>query len=220
MTLLEEGSLIFDFSAALKAYRFDDHETHGANEMKKVDFIVEWESEIWMVEVKNPFKTSDPQEKQKAVERMRKAIAEDSSRFEEWIKSDDYDEMIIGINNNKLHSALGTKARDSFLYLYLTNGTSAKPLKYLVFFADDKLSFQALTTANTRLKEACAFEGKSFKIPHSKKRERKIIPWAMPYLKEVRVLDFYSWQEFYGKEDSDFKVPIRRIPPTPTPPNL
>jgi hypothetical protein len=52
--------LEFDFSAAIHAYKFDDPKTHGADTMHKVDFIVEWEKEIWLLEIKDPAANPDP----------------------------------------------------------------------------------------------------------------------------------------------------------------
>ena len=47
--VLQEGDLVFDFSAAIVSDQFDDPSTHKlAHCMKAVDFIVEWEHEFGM----------------------------------------------------------------------------------------------------------------------------------------------------------------------------
>ena len=53
MLFTEDNRLKFNDSEALRAIQFDDN-THKADSWKKVDFEVEWENELWLIEVKDP----------------------------------------------------------------------------------------------------------------------------------------------------------------------
>ncbi|KPA17645.1 hypothetical protein MHK_002179 [Candidatus Magnetomorum sp. HK-1] len=52
--LLIENDLEFDFRAAISAVRFDDENHKMSHCMKAVDFLVEWDKEFWLLEVKDP----------------------------------------------------------------------------------------------------------------------------------------------------------------------
>lgn|GEM_PF-1626785 len=200
MTKLEEGKLEFDFVGALDAYIFDDNQKHGAGAMNKVDFVVEWEEVVWLVEVKNPFKTPDLQEREEAVQQMRADLINDPLRFRDFLDSDDFQEIVIGLDKRNFQVALGRKARDTFLYLHLTKAFTDKPFIFIVFFADDSSDTQFLKTAIKELERACVLDGPS---PDG---------WAMPYLTKVQILTFQSWHVLYPH------VPIRRLPLEPSPP--
>lgn len=52
--VFKEGNLRLDFSKAEKAERFDDRKRHKVQSWRKVDFVVEQENELWLIEVKEP----------------------------------------------------------------------------------------------------------------------------------------------------------------------
>ncbi len=66
-----EKDLYFDFSQAESVFSLDNHgRGHGMSKiMKAVDFVVEWQDEFWLIEVKDPEDSSIPlehQDKQRA----------------------------------------------------------------------------------------------------------------------------------------------------------
>ncbi len=190
MTLLREGSLEFDFSAAIKAYKFDDPKIHGMNAMKQVDFIVEWEEEIWMLEIKDPEDVAIPPQRRASIRRKhrRNLQLRNMSATDAHLKS-------LAIYDEKLLVAYGEKCRDSFLYLYLQNQMQHKPLKFIVLIGMEILNTRVLTTATKWLRQSSALEGPAKK------------GWARPYLHSVQVVNLLEWRDRYPQ------VPIRRIPP-------
>lgn len=70
--MMREGDLIFDFTDAEDAFKFDQMNPslpnyHGIGEMNRVDFVVEFESVSVFVEVKDP---SSPKSRPEAVEQF------------------------------------------------------------------------------------------------------------------------------------------------------
>jgi hypothetical protein len=58
--ILREGGFEFDFSKAYNAIKFDkDRKPAMTDCLKAVDFLIEWEDEIWLVEVKEPDEIND-----------------------------------------------------------------------------------------------------------------------------------------------------------------
>ena len=192
MTKLEEGKLEFDFVGALDGYKFDEPKTHGANAMRQVDFVVEWEKEIWLVEVKDPVSTPDATRRTE-VRRFRSNLLMRPLRLRDALKVSNMREMLEGIEKELLHNALGRKARDSFLYLHLKNTYPGKSVKFLVLYTEDRSDSRMLTSATKSLKNACVFGG-PFKRG-----------WAIPYLQDVQILNLQSWRVLYPT------IPIRRL---------
>ena len=57
-----EADLYFDFSGAIRADKFDGPR-HGLSHcMKSVDFVVEWQHQLWLIEVKDPENGSIPEQ--------------------------------------------------------------------------------------------------------------------------------------------------------------
>jgi len=52
--ILKEKKLKFDFTLARDAIKFDDDRIPEMKFLKGVDFLIEWDHEIWFVEVKKP----------------------------------------------------------------------------------------------------------------------------------------------------------------------
>ena len=136
--ILKEGELEFDFTRAIKAYRFDDRDIHGMNEIiKPVDFIVEWDNDIWFVEVKDPIAEVIPfNYKKTQLKKFAKKLQDESLFAKE----------------------LGPKIRESFLYNYLAGQLSEKPLNYFVFLALDMGPEDSLHLSD-RLSRFCWLKG-------------------------------------------------------------
>ena len=120
MTILSERDIQFDFSSALRAWRFDTEGQggHGLTHcMKAVDFVVELEDHYLFVEVKDPEAAPDPHSIDKAVDRF---------------SHGDFDED------------LKYKYRDSFLYEW-AHGRADKPVYYYVLFCSNQLDAANLT---------------------------------------------------------------------------
>lgn len=97
--ILKEGRLEFNFSSALNAFKFDSINlmTHH---LKGVDFIVEWEYEIWFVEVKDPLAPNVPEQHKERV----------------------YEETLEKISSKSLFKKeLGPKFKDTCVYQFLMN---------------------------------------------------------------------------------------------------
>ena len=108
----QEGDLYFDFSKAHSVLVLDKHgRGHGMTKMmKSVDFVVEWEDQFWLVEVK------DPESSQITQQYQDQAIID----FFEKIQS-----------KSLIYAELFPKFVDSLIYLGLDRGIPAKPMHYL-----------------------------------------------------------------------------------------
>jgi hypothetical protein len=112
----QESGLYFDFKGAKTVISLDKH-GHGLSHiLKAVDFVVEWDDQFWLVEVKNPEDSEIPsQYKDKAIEKYFKKITTPSSS----ICDDLYQKFV-----------------DSLLYLGLDCGIpSEKPMRYMTLIA-------------------------------------------------------------------------------------
>lgn len=106
-----EADLYFDFSKAIRAIRFDDEDQKTfAQPMKAVDFVVEWEKQFWLIEVKDP--------ECGAIPAQHRAKRQDKFR----------QELLSG---QLIEKHLFPKLRDTLIYLGLDAGIPAKPLRYL-----------------------------------------------------------------------------------------
>ena len=136
--ILVESELVFDFSSALRAKKFDDENHKMAHCMKAVDFTVEWENEFWLVEVKDPSASEIP------------------SKYKNSAKKEFLNQLKDG---NLFSKVLGPKCKDSFLYLHLSKALPDKPLKYFVMVAEDSLDKATLAHLTDRLKRSTCFAG-------------------------------------------------------------
>jgi len=116
MATIDEGSLRFEFRDARAVAKFDGADHGLSHTMKAVDFVVTWDEEIWLVEVKDP---TDP-------------------RIPLHKISDVRTDFIQKVGSGKLiEHELKPKLRDSFLYLHLEARLEPSRLRYLVLLAID-----------------------------------------------------------------------------------
>lgn len=137
--ILQEGDLEFDFSRAIAVWEYEreigDKMSHC---MKCVEFVVEWDDAIWLIEVKDPENPNIPKQYSK-------------KQFQNFMDK---------LQSDKLFSEeLGPKAKDTFLFLYLQNELGEKPLKYLVLLGLDSFKDADIFPLNTPLKRAICFLG-------------------------------------------------------------
>lgn len=128
MSLLEENDLVLAVPDAVVAEKFDDL-NHGLSHcMKAVDFILETQSHILFVELKDP---DDPSAKGK------QSLKPFLSQFE----------------SGEIDAALVGKYRDSWIYKRFNSGLYTKPILYLVLIACSDLSSASLVTRAGRLRK-------------------------------------------------------------------
>ena len=125
-----EADLYFDFSRAVRVEKLDGSQHGLSHLMKSVDFLVEWEDQLWLIEVKDPENGSIPE--QHRTERLLEFRAN-----------------LIG--DTLINEHLFPKLRDSLLYLGLDEGILNKPLRYLTIIAVESLEVAELEGLRNRL---------------------------------------------------------------------
>jgi len=107
--IIREKQLAFDFTGALDAHRMDGPESPMPDRMRKVDFWVEEEERVLLVEVKDPSDTRTTVKNR--------------------------EDFIPGLKSGRLvNESLVPKCRDTYTYLHLMQQDS-KPLLYVVLLS-------------------------------------------------------------------------------------
>ena len=134
MTVLVERELTFEFPAEWIATVFDSVGAVWPKGISPVDFLIERDSDLLLIEVKDPSASAAP-----------------ASERQSFIRKMQTDELT--------HQELVPKARGSWSYLQLMNRTG-KPLRYIVAIGTDALSVQPVLLQNLtdRLKKRLAHE--------------------------------------------------------------
>lgn len=136
--MLTEGRIRIELPEGAKGWKFDDPVKHGLTHcMKSVDFIIEFNKEIYFLEIKDP--SAAPSEIQK-----------DKRRF------------LRQFTGGELDQDLYYKYRDSYLYLTGLNEI-IQPAVYLVLIIDDDLTDASLMTRMDELKRKLPMQGPSSK---------------------------------------------------------
>lgn len=175
-----EREIVCDFSGAENVWKYDQNGKFPFDEnMKAVDFLVEWPDEVWLVEIKDPSRSTITEDEKNAVK----------AKFREDLRS-----------KKLVEGKLGPKAKDTFLYLYLSDTLQLKPKKYLVLLGLEELDATMLDRLTERLKQAVCFLSPGGTA------------WANRYLEEVGVFNLTSWNKHLRH------CPVTRMtPPPPTP---
>ena len=133
MNTLTEGNLQITFPRAAKVRKFDDGASHGLSHcMKAVDFVVEENQRISLIELKDP----------------------EHPRTREVSRQ----EFINGFRSGKLDEELKYKYRDTFLYQW-ASGNIGKPIHYWVVVAIETLTAVELSTRTDDLKRKLPLNG-------------------------------------------------------------
>lgn len=107
--ILREGQLEFDFADCVKATRMDGSDSPMPETMRKVDFIIEEQDRVLLVEVKDPSDTHTSQRNR--------------------------EKFIRRLNSGQLiNENLVRKCRDTYTYLHLMEKDS-KPFTYVVLIS-------------------------------------------------------------------------------------
>jgi len=117
----QEGEFEFDFTAATAVEKLDDSTKRRPEGMRLVDFVVEEDRQLVMLEIK------DPSRKPKGGDLAAKAAIEKERA--EFVKQ-------VG---TLIADELTPKARDSYSYLHLMK-RDTKPILYAFLLGADKLS--------------------------------------------------------------------------------
>lgn len=125
-----EADLYFDFSRATRAFKLDTPEHGLSHAMKSVDFVVEWEQQFWLIEVKDPEQGGIPaQHRQNQQAQFRQDL----------------------LGGQLVEKHLFPKLRDSLIYLGLDEGIPAKPLRYLSLIGLESLQVAELEGLRNKL---------------------------------------------------------------------
>lgn len=134
MTVLKEGELQFSFDDRWRAAQFDRPGVSWPQGVRPVDFVLEGQDELILMEVKDPSASKAPAGNQK--------------KFVEKMQSKEL-----------THEELVPKARSSYGYLHLME-RDTKPMRYVVVIGAEKLSIQPALLMNLtdRLRKRLAHE--------------------------------------------------------------
>ena len=106
----QEEDLYFDFSKAKSAVKFDSKDHDLSRLMKAVDYVVEWEDQFWLVEVKDPENSNIP------------------LRYQDKAGRDFFEKIQ---SKSLIYAELFPKFIDSLIYLGLDRGIPSKPMYFL-----------------------------------------------------------------------------------------
>jgi hypothetical protein len=139
---IDERDLIFSFDSPLKVERFDDERTHGMGHlqasMKRVDFIVTFPQQTWLIEVKDPENRTIPPHRAAAQrQRFRRRMYRGSLYSRE----------------------LAPKLKDTLVYLTLAQRAPANEIRYVVLLGLARLDAAMLLTAQDKLRRLCFLPG-------------------------------------------------------------
>lgn len=112
MNRYKEGELLFDFNSAGKVEKLDEKGVPMPSDMKLVDFVVEEDARMLLIEIKDPSHSKTP-----------------AKGREEYIKK-------LG-GNQLISEELVPKIRGAYTYLHLMKRDS-KPFLYVVVFGLDR----------------------------------------------------------------------------------
>jgi len=141
---INERDLTFTFRDALSVERFDDDTTHGmGHRMKRVDFVVAFPNETWLIEVKDPENRIIPAHlKQAQLDAFRKKM---------------HSETLYG-------RELAPKLRDTLVYLSLAHRSPINKITFICVISIATLDAAMLLTALNKLERSCYLPG-PFKRP-------------------------------------------------------
>lgn len=159
-----EGELEFDFSAAEKIEKLDDPGKPLPSGMALVDFVIEEDRRLVMVEIKDPSCSSTGTNP--AAEA---ALEKERTKFIKKVQ-----------DNSLIAQELTPKARDSYSYLHLMK-RDGKPIVYAFLLGADKLTLDPalLLTFKDRLL--------------SRLRQEADKPWERHYVTDCVVLTEKTW---------------------------
>ncbi|HIJ94865.1 MAG TPA: hypothetical protein HPP94_03830 [Desulfuromonadales bacterium] len=163
-----EGELEFDFTAAKSVDKLDDTKRKLPEGMQFVDFVVEDDARLLLIEVKDPScsaKGGTPQ--------AEAAIAKSRADFTKKIE-----------NDSLISQELTPKARDSYTYLHLMKKDS-RPMLYAFLLGADKLTLDPALLIGFKDRLLA-------RIRHEADQ-----PWSRNYLADCIVLTESNWTSIF-----------------------
>jgi len=164
---MREGELEFDFSAAKSSEKLDAVKTRPEG-MMLVDFIVEEEKRLLMIEVKDPSCKSKGGNSDAEV-----ALAKERNEFVKKVQ-----------NDTLIAKELTPKARDSYTYLHLMKRDS-KPVLYAFLLGADKLTLDHALLLGFKDRLLASL------------RQEADQPWARYYVADCVVLTEHTWKDAF-----------------------
>lgn len=163
-----EGELFFDFSAARSVDKPDERNQKKAEGWKLVDFVIEEDDRVILVEIKDP-----SCESKLDTDDARAHLAREREEFAKKIK-----------DRTLITKELTPKARNSYSFLHLMKRDD-KPMLYVFLLGAAKLSIDAplLLTMKERLLDCL--------------RQETDEPWARHYVTDCLVLTEASWAKAF-----------------------
>ena len=131
---LSEGDIHIEFQGVINAEKFDDARHGMSHCLKAVDFLCDWPSDLWLVELKDPEESAIPL----------KYKASSVTRFTKELSTEEY-----------FRSVLAQKLKDTVLYLHLDCRLPDKPMKYVVLVGLSTMDSAMMVNALDRLRKAC-----------------------------------------------------------------
>ena len=128
-----ESDLYFDFSQARQVIKLDDQvAAAGLTHLLKggVDFVVEWDTQLWLLEIKDPESGAIPEQHR---EKQRQRFLADI------------------VSQSLIERHLFPKLRDSLIFLGLEYGIVNKPLRYITLIGLSDLEPAQLAGLRDRL---------------------------------------------------------------------
>lgn len=159
-----EGELEFDFTAANGVEKLDNPATPLPHGMQLVDFVLEEDRRLVLVEIKDPSCSA------KGGNPVAEAAQEkERTRFVEKVQ-----------NDSLIAQELTPKARDSYSYLHLMK-RDGKPIIYAFLLGSDKLTLDPALLL--------AFKDRLL----ARLRQEADKPWERPYVTDCVVLTEKTW---------------------------
>lgn len=170
MRILEEGEIEIDFSKAGAAYKLDDGRPFP-NGWKRVDFVVDEDRRILLIELKDPSDSMPKARSDKVRQRSR----------------DDFRARMMGANPKEhlFRNDIVPKAIRSYLYLHMMN-EDGKPCFLVLFIGMDHMpvSLEILVSLQDELHRLL-------------KREDRKITWKRDYVDGCVIVNEKTWGDYF-----------------------
>lgn len=170
--VLTEKQIEIDFTKAKAAYILDDGRPFP-QDWKRVDFVVDDDRRILIIELKDPSNTM-PRASQVERDKQRKLFAE------KMLQKDPNKDRL-------LEDEIVPKAIRSYLYLHMMN-EDTKPYLLVLFIGMDNLTLDPVLLGPLQVQ-----------LRASLKRENDKITWKRDYVQDCIIVNEKSWATYFPK---------------------
>lgn len=186
---VSEGDLEIDFTAAISYIKLDDPLIRQPQNMKLVDYIIERETELLFLEIKDP--SCPPKSKRPdAQQGIEKSRGEFLKKLTDDACHDSCSEELKG--KSLISHELTPKARDSYTYIHLMKRDN-KPIIYAFLLGADQLAIDPALLLD--------FKDRLLKRIRHEADE----PWKRQYIADCLVLTEQTWPLAFPE------YPLRRL---------